>query len=290
MELCLGTVQFGMDYGIRGGKKPSKTEIVEILDCAVSKNITMLDTAPGYGDAQSIIGKYSINHPGSFEIISKLSKDLFTDLVNPREYLEAVYQDAERTLQQLWIPYLKGMLFHNPKHLYDKNAVAALRELKKSGYTEWIGVSVYEPEDAHYAMELGLDLIQLPVNLFDHRFDEVIKRAGSSIRLFARSLFLQGLLLMDIPEAQRKLPEAAEYIIKYDQMCREVGCSRTAAALIYLKKKTGIHSIVLGVDNAEQLKQNVSSYQTDLPEDFIDKIATAFDKISDSIISPINWR
>lgn len=32
MELCIGTVQFGMDYGISGQRQPSIGQAVEMLD------------------------------------------------------------------------------------------------------------------------------------------------------------------------------------------------------------------------------------------------------------------
>jgi aryl-alcohol dehydrogenase-like predicted oxidoreductase len=290
MELCLGTVQFGMDYGIRGGKKPLKADIYKILDYARESRITMLDTASGYGDAQSVLGKYMINNPGSFEIISKLSRDLFTNLTSPRDYLEAAFQDTETTLKQLWIPYLKGILFHNPKHLNDKNAVAALKELKKSGYTEGIGVSVYEPEEAAHALELGMDFVQLPVNLFDHRFDEIVQQCDSSVKILARSVYLQGLLLMDITEVHNKFPSAEAIIEKFNQLCEGYGYSRRDIALAYLKKKSRINSIILGVDNMEQLQENITAYQGTVPEEIIEKIAEQFENVNENIVSPIKWR
>lgn len=289
MELCLGTVQFGMDYGIRGGKKPTRAEVFEILDYAKDHHIKILDTAAGYGDAQSVIGKYMVSQPGSFEIISKLSMDLFKNSISLRDYTSAACHEAETILLQLWIPSLKGLLFHNPGYLYDKKAVAALRQLKLSGYTELIGVSVYEPKDALYALELGMDILQLPVNLFDHRFDEVIRNAGTSVKLCARSIYLQGLLLMDTVQAASKFPGAREYFIKLDNLCQNYGFTRRDIAFGYIRKKQGISTIIFGVDNLEQLRENLSASQTEIPDEVFEEIAEQFQEISEEIISPIKW-
>ena len=45
MKLCLGTVQFGMDYGIQGGSRPTVKESVAMLDFAVQNGVDAIDTA-----------------------------------------------------------------------------------------------------------------------------------------------------------------------------------------------------------------------------------------------------
>ena len=39
MQLCLGTVQFGMDYGIRNQKKPNLQDAIKYLDYATQNGI-----------------------------------------------------------------------------------------------------------------------------------------------------------------------------------------------------------------------------------------------------------
>ena len=57
MRITLGTVQFGMRYGVanRCGR-PDKEEISRVLYAAAELGVSMLDTAPGYGDVEKMLG------------------------------------------------------------------------------------------------------------------------------------------------------------------------------------------------------------------------------------------
>lgn len=58
-ELCLGTVQFGMRYGInnRDGQ-PVEGQCFEMLDMAAQNGLRFLDTARAYGTAELVLGEY----------------------------------------------------------------------------------------------------------------------------------------------------------------------------------------------------------------------------------------
>ena len=73
-KLILGTAQFGMNYGINNSTgKINKSEVFEILKYAFVNGIQYLDTAPVYGDAQSIIGEFHEEHPQiKFNVITKI--------------------------------------------------------------------------------------------------------------------------------------------------------------------------------------------------------------------------
>jgi len=58
-KIALGTVQFGMKYGISNKLGQTKnSEVKKILECAYRNGISMLDTAPSYGDSETVIGNY----------------------------------------------------------------------------------------------------------------------------------------------------------------------------------------------------------------------------------------
>lgn len=290
MRLCLGTVQFGLHYGIQGAHMPSKDTVFSILDYAMQHGITELDTASGYGEAHKLIGEYLAGEGRNFHIITKLPKDIFRDK-KETEYKDHAERSVETSLQHLNIPKLNGLLFHNPLFLYDEAAVKVLMDLKTSGYTEQIGVSVYCQRDAEYARKLQLDLIQLPVNLFDRRFNSFIKggTTGKKIKVYARSVYLQGLLLMDPEEVKKKLPAAYGYIKQFDELCSHFQYSRREIALSYIKNKSGIASLVFGVDSLAQLKEDLEAYNCTVPKKVITEISGHFERIEEDIISPQNW-
>ncbi len=288
MELCLGTAQFGMDYGIAGGIKPSKDEIFKILDYAASNKITLIDTASGYGDAHRILGEYNGGTSHPFGIITKLPMDSFQQIKSV-DYIDRARYLTENCLQQLMTPKLMGLLFHNPKDLYNPRAVNALYQLKEEGFTESIGVSVYELKDALFALELKLDMVQLPLNIFDRSFDVLIDNLNPSVKIFARSVYLQGLLLMDPDTIHDKLPQAEEYIKVFDKLCRSYHYTRREIALAYLKSKKGVTAGLIGVDNLNQLKENIEAFSEKVPEDIVSEIAKHFNHINDDITSPLKW-
>ena len=70
MKLALGTVQFGIDYGVNstyGQVRPE--EVKKILSYARSKDIDFLDTAPAYGNSEKILGKANV---ANFKVVTNL--------------------------------------------------------------------------------------------------------------------------------------------------------------------------------------------------------------------------
>src|SRR5690349_3253425 len=106
-KIILGTVQFGLDYGIanRSGK-PTTNEVTAILDCAAANNVRMLDTAEAYGDSQEVIGRYHRASSNRFDVITKYSasrKDLPADIVSR----------VEKDIDTLGVDSLYGYMFHS---------------------------------------------------------------------------------------------------------------------------------------------------------------------------------
>ena len=54
-KIALGTVQFGLDYGITNNNgQVVIDEVKNILDYAKNKSIDTLDTASGYGNCEQV--------------------------------------------------------------------------------------------------------------------------------------------------------------------------------------------------------------------------------------------
>src|SRR3954471_5399700 len=106
-KLILGTVQFGLNYGINNQSgKPSEAAVTEILDLAFKNNIRLLDTAEAYGDSQEVIGRYHAASPNTFKVITKFSAKR-ADL--PASLTARIQQN----LQALNVKVLYGYMFHS---------------------------------------------------------------------------------------------------------------------------------------------------------------------------------
>ena len=63
-KLILGTVQFGLNYGIANQTgKVSESDSKNMLQICRTNNIRMLDTAINYGDSEKCLGALSSNQP-----------------------------------------------------------------------------------------------------------------------------------------------------------------------------------------------------------------------------------
>lgn len=189
MRLALGTVQFGLDYGIsnRAGQV-ADDELDAILALARRLKIDTLDTAQAYGNAEARLGS---QQTADFNLVSKLAPG-----ITATEVVTAV----EESLNRLDRPTLDGLLLHRSQDaspaLFER-----IKDLQQQGKVGKTGVSVYSPQELDLWLEQGypLQLVQLPANLLDQRFLrsgwlERLQDMGCEIHV--RSLFLQGLLLM----------------------------------------------------------------------------------------------
>lgn len=258
-KLCLGTVQFGMQYGINNslGRQPNIEECFEILDCAVKHGINCFDTASGYGNAEEILGEYKNWDKNKIDIISKI-KPLQTNIQKINSY---VLNECESSLNKIGIDRFFGYLFHSAEDMYNKELCNALKQCKIEGLAQNVGVSIYSPEDALYAAQLEfIDFIQIPYNVLDQRlnknnFFNIANKNNKKI--FARSAFLQGLLLMDIIDVKIKLPQAEKYVKEFEEICRKYNFSRKEAAFLFSYINANIDYVVFGVDTKKQLENNI---------------------------------
>lgn len=295
-KLCLGTVTFGLNYGINNKSgKPSDDVVFDILDLAYKHNIKYLDTASAYGSSELILGAYQDKHrdQNCFNIISKLPPKM--EIENSRNIKAEVFKAAEASLKKLNLDKLNGYMLHNSEHLYQLEIMEALYDLKVEGLVDHIGVSIYEPEDAIYAVEKGLvDYIQIPYNVFDQRLDQTdfFKHTKDrDIKVFARSAYLQGLLMMNIDEIPGYLDIAKPYVKRFENIADQYGLDRAKVAVQYVYQNENIDFWVFSVDNVKQLLENIEIINSEpLEEACIDTLKKSFRTIESKILMPNLWR
>lgn len=296
MELCLGTVQFGMDYGIKGQKQPSVEQAVDMLDYATQNGINTIDTANAYGSAEDVVGafleKKTIARDKLF-IVSKFRPNLLDD-VGQDKYYEIMRNNLENTLSRLHTDYLNSYLLHSARYIFDDEIIDTLNRLKADGLAERVGVSVYEPEEAKKCIERpNVDFMQLPYSIFDQRMEKagVFEYAkNNNIQIHSRSAFIQGLILMEEDEIPPFLSKAKPIVRKISLLCNRHGISRIALAMNYVKQQSRISHLVFGVDSIEQLKEDIRIFGENMSKDIIADIAKEFTDIEADIVMPSLWK
>jgi len=291
-RLCLGTVQFGLQYGINNRcGKPSKQQVFSMLDQALESGIRCIDTAVAYGDAEELLGEYGVGLK-NLKVISKLKPNLIDDdCPDPEQVVE---QQVRGSLKRLRLDSLDGYLLHTPQNFYNKGIMAGLQKCKEMGLISNLGVSIYEERHALDAAGDGLiDYIQVPYSVFDQRLDrtdffKIAKRNG--VRVFARSAFLQGLIVMEDDRIPDHLNLAREYLKIYDGIIAKYGMSRVQAALLFSYSNPDIDYVVFGVDNTEQLLEDIEIvYSKESFRLCRQELSRSFANIEKSIIFPSLW-
>lgn len=265
MKIALGTVQFGLKYGVANtGGRVTEDTAKEILDLAGELGVDTLDTASAYGTSEQVLGRICID---DFKVISKLPPGI--------DHLEKPANWAKRCLDQslnnLGAQSLYGLLLHRPLDLLKENGLElfdALVDIKRQGLVEKIGISVYGPDDLGKLAAFDFDLVQAPMNILDRRLKssgwlEKLSKNGTEVHI--RSAFLQGLLLM--PEAQRPdhFNPWRNVLSEYDAWVAGQQITKLQACLGYLNSHPEIDKIVVGVDTPGQLREIASAIRLHTP-------------------------
>ena len=278
MRLALGTVQFGLAYGVSNqAGKVRDDELTAILSLARQLGIDTLDTAQAYGDAEQRLG---VQQTTDFSIVNKLA---------PGVQAAQVKQLIEGSLQQLRRTRLDGLLLHRSQDATPE-LFSALLEQQQQGKVGKLGVSVYSPEELEQWLALGypLQLVQLPANLLDQRF----LRSGWLDRLQAlgceihvRSLFLQGLLLMSPPQRPKQFQAFSQALARLDNWRSHLDPLDKALSLITALPQ--VSRFVVGVCHAQELAAIAASYQHlhSLPDSELASLASS----EPQLINPGLW-
>ncbi len=266
-RIALGTVQFGLAYGISNpGEKTPEVECKAILEFAKSMGVRMLDTAIAYGESESILGRIGMD---DWQITTKLPE--LPD--NVHDIDRWVAEQVNASLQRLRTPSIYGLLLHCPDQLASKDGTAlfaALRAQQDSGRVRKIGVSVYSPDElAELPRSMQFDIVQAPFSVFDRRMtisgwaDRLVAQGGE---FHARSIFLQGLLLMSQASRPDQFKPWAPLWKQWDAWLQECNLSPLAACLGYALKTPQLAKVVVGVNNLPQLREIMNTVGTEIPD------------------------
>ena len=294
-DLCLGTAQLGMKYGINNAiGKPDRKAVFEILDKA-NGGIHMIDTASIYGEAEEILGEYLSTHLDAADKIHIISKQCCSiDGMNRAGIEKAIRCELEQSLIRLNKSFLNGYLLHSYRETDRPDTLEILKKLKEEGLVRKTGVSVYEIDEAEYAIENGnIDYLQMPCSVFDQRglVHGVFKKARErGITVFTRSAFLQGLLMMEENRIPVYLQEILSYLHELNDMLQRYELNKKHAVVKFVLSKQLIDYMVFGVETVGQLEEILAERDScSLPEEFVRDVEIRFSCISEKLILPIHW-
>jgi aryl-alcohol dehydrogenase-like predicted oxidoreductase len=285
MNLALGTVQFGMDYGISNSYgRVAFQEVCSILQHARECGIDTLDTAIAYGESESVLGRVGVEQWKTITKLPAVPKDC-------KDVTRWVNDQLLQSLNRLRVSRLYGVLLHRPSQLLERIGPAlydALQGVQSSGTTNKIGVSVYNPAELDILLNAySFGLVQVPLNILDRRMVEsgLLKYlSGSGVEVHARSAFLQGLLLTETDQRPVRFNLWRKTWEIWDGWLKMAGVTPLQACLRYFNGLPHIDRVLVGVETTSQLNQVLCAREgnlTSLPE---------FKNLEDErLINPANW-
>ena len=278
VELILGTAQIRDEYGIVSTFAPSRraTEVRKIVEKSRELGFSAIDTAPTYGTAEEFIGS------------TNTSQDIHTKLRAGESFLTSLRQSLlalKRDQVQLLYVHDTGLLPQLSSQLR-----ANLSSMREHGARS-LGASIYDLDDFYMARSAELfDVIQVPLNIFDTRFSSEIvgpvRREGTKI--YARSIFLQGVLLTrpaDLPSGLRGL---APFLEKFTGICVDWKVEPIDALVRFVVERSEVDGLVVGFSTLRELQRFSGAFEAQVPSELLDKI-DRLERPQRYLTDPRNW-
>ena len=281
-KIGLGTVQFGMDYGISNQKGQSNLDdVLKITNHAYENNILILDTASSYGNAEIILGNVGVK---KFRIVSKFISKSVNDMRN----------ELDNTLKNLGLEKIYGYLSHRPNDvLNNKDIWNELLNMKRKNHVSKIGFSYNNPDEIDKTFNLGYipDLVQIPYNILDNRFIKIIKKYKSKykIEVHSRSTFLQGLFFIPIDKLKEPIIKLKDYLISLNSYVNNKKVSKHQLLLNYALQNKYIDYVIVGVEDINQFRTLLKDNDFSFDNNEIEMELLKVKKNHKYLLSPSNW-
>ena len=282
-KLVLGTAQFGGRYGILSSRQIVKDiQFKKIIAYSKKNKIRQLDTARSYGNCEVRLKKNK--NIDNFNITTKI----FIPKKNKRKPEDYIRFQINKIIKNLNLKKIYCVLIHNPGYFPNRRKYFyALKKLKQEGLIKNIGFSVYETSYLKNIIKnYDFDVVQLPYSIIDRRFEEsgclkILKKKG--IKIYARSIFLQGLLLLSYNKIPKKFKRNSYVWDLWHDWLKKNKLTAIDVCLNFVSSNKYIDKIIVGVHHLKQLKKiiNFERKKINYPKFFPLK--------NEKILNPLNW-
>tara|TARA_B100000787_G_scaffold49830_1_gene35884 strand:- start:17535 stop:18434 length:900 start_codon:yes stop_codon:yes gene_type:complete len=286
-RIILGTAQWGLDYGVSNTKGVTSSEQVSrILKRAALVGVNLLDTAPGYGNSESKIGK---NAQSPFNVITKIPK--MPERLSVDDRIKFIESSVRSSLVNLGSEAVFGLLFHDADDLIGDESgslIGELYRLKESGIVKNIGVSIYNGTQIDSILNLFIpDIVQVPMNILDQRLihsGHLKKLKSLGVKIHARSVFLQGLFHMSINNLPKYFEPIKPMLVDINNEAIEQGLTMNQAALSFVRDQAYVDNTIVGVESKTQLNAAINDFMIDSSFHTVSSGST-----DESFVNPANW-
>jgi len=291
MKIILGTANFGQKYGINN-KKVTKSQIKQILFVSKKNKIKQIDSAIDYGNTEAILGNIGVNN---YKICTKLPN--IPNNLNKKEIEKWIFNQVYQSLNNLKISKLHAILLHSTIQLNNfrgRVAFRTLKKLKKKGLVNLVGYSIYSTSELQkFFKKFKPDIVELPYNILDCRVKKdgwLLKLKKSKVEVWARSIFLQGLLLLPLNKRPFFFKKWNKLWNVWDAYCKIF--NPLEICLKFVLKEKLISKLVIGVNNKNQLLKIISiiKKKDNNTNEIVRNIRKRFKTNDKKLLEPFRWK
>jgi aryl-alcohol dehydrogenase-like predicted oxidoreductase len=262
-SIILGSAQFGMSYGISNFKGVvPKSDLLDLLKFSKNYGLTLIDTAPAYGDAEKVLGSLFSK---SFDYITKIPPKPLG-----QTWSKWINRNAQASIKNLRVKKLNSLLIHNCSNLNQNDVLdilACFQDLISREVILQAGFSLNSIEEGFRIVDADMtnyQLVQIPCNIIDNRFEdsglvEIFKK--NNINIHVRSIFLQGLLLQSFDNLPTFFKKWFDLFNNISISVENNGMTMFEACINHIKQKKYIDGVVVGVTSLKELKEIISSFE-----------------------------
>lgn len=298
-KFIIGGAQLGMAYGNKKKKLYlNQDEIKKIFILGKKNKINKIDTSQNYFNSEKNIGLLKKNLAKKIFIITKFNLQNFK---NKRITLyNFLKKKIIHSTKKLKVNKIDVLLIHRVQDLkkYKKDLINALKQLKKNGYINEAGISIYTPTELTYSLKYSfLKNIQIPFNIADQRWldKKLLKKIKEKkIKIYVRSIFLRGLLInnknnfKNLKIFAKKIDlKLKDYLVKFKRN------NKLELCLAYVKSFNWISYFIIGFNSLREFREILRFFKTNKLKkkevELVSKEMKAL-KINKNILMPNLWK
>lgn len=280
MKFVLGIANFDRNYSFSNNINQRK--INSILKLANNLKFREIDTANNYSQANKILK--SNNYKKKFLLNTKISN------IKGKNFKNKINYEIKKFKKKLEVNKINTLLFHDRNQIFEKNIkkiISYVLELKRNKIIKKYGFSIYNSDELKEILKYSNpDVIQLPGNIFDHRYlnkKKLKELKNKKIEIQVRSIFLQGVTLKRIYPT--KDIKSVEILKKYWKKIESLGINPLKYNIDFLKKFKDVDKFIVSFEDQNQMIEFIKIFNSKKKE-----ISKGFKTTNLYLINPYLWK
>ena len=280
MKFVLGIANFDRNYSFSNNINQRK--INSILKLAYKLRFREIDTANNYLQANKILR--SNKYKKKFLLNTKISN------IRGKNFKNKINYEIKKFKRKLDVNKINTLLFHDRNQIFEKNIkniISYVLELKRNKIIRKYGFSIYNSDELKKILKYSNpDVIQLPGNIFDHRYlnkKKLKELKQKKIEIQVRSIFLQGVTLKRIYPL--KDIKSVEILKKYWKKIDSLGINPLKYNINFLKKFKDVDKFIVSFEDQNQMIEFMKIFNKKKKD-----ISKGFKTTNLNLINPYLWK